>query len=203
MSDDPLDRSRQLWDDEATTFDDEADHGLRDKNVRQAWMALLKASLPTSPAMILDIGCGTGSLSLVMAELGHRVTGVDFSPAMIALAREKASQAGYSIPFHIMDASYPIFSPQQFDVILCRHLLWALPEPAQVLERWISLLKPSGRLCLIEGFWHTGAGLHATQIVDLLPASLTNTVIEDLSGQSALWGKTVTDERYLIRTILQ
>jgi len=202
MNDDPLDSSRQVWDAEAPTFDNEPDHGLRDTVVRQAWTALLKDSLLDSPASVLDMGCGTGSLSVVMAELGYGVTGADFSPAMIALAQEKATCAGYPIAFYIMDASHPTFPSQQFDVIVCRHLLWALPDPAQVLERWINLLKPNGQLCLIEGFWHTGGGLHATQILDMLPVSMTDTIVNDLSDQSDLWGGTVNDERYLIRTRL-
>lgn len=202
MSNNPLDHSRQYWNDAAITFDNDPDHGLRDGVVRQAWAILLKASLPSFPATILDIGCGTGSLSILMAELGHTVIGADFSPAMIALAQEKATHAGYAIPFHVMDASYPTFSLQQFDVIVCRHLLWTLSDPAQVLLRWVNLLKSEGALCLIEGFWHIGGGLHATELVNLLPSSLTNIVVVDLSSQADLWDRAVTDERYLIRTHL-
>ena len=53
-------------------------------------------------------------------------------------------------------------------------------------------------MILIEGFWHTGSGLHAQQIVDALPASMTNIAVHDLSAQPELWGKAVTDERYAV-----
>ncbi|MBE2268755.1 MAG: class I SAM-dependent methyltransferase, partial [Anaerolinea sp.] len=143
-----LEESRQVWDAAADSFDDEPDHGLRDEVVRDAWTALLKSHLPSAPSRILDIGCGTGSLSIVFAELGHQVTGIDLSPAMIDRARQKATSRGFAIQFQVMDAAFPKFDSQQFEVIVCRHLLWALPDMDQVLQRWADLLKPEGRFLL-------------------------------------------------------
>lgn len=190
--------ARQLWDEAAAEFDNEADHGLRDPLVRAAWRDLLARWLPQTPKLILDIGCGTGSLSVIMTEFGHEVTGIDFSPAMIAQAEAKASIAGQQITFQIMDAAYPQFAPQRFDVIVCRHVLWALPQPDQVVERWINLLAAGGRLILIEGFWNTGAGLQAQEVVNALPPSTTNTFVQKLSDNSKLWGAEVNDERYAV-----
>ncbi|MCB0085675.1 MAG: methyltransferase domain-containing protein [Caldilineaceae bacterium] len=190
--------ARQLWDAEAATFDDEPDHGLRHPRIRNAWLDLLRQWLPTPPANILDIGCGTGTLSVLMAEQGHAVTGIDLSPAMIAQAAAKAAAAGQSITFQVMDAAFPQLGQHRFELILCRHLLWALPEPKAVLQRWSDLLKPAGRLILIEGFWHTGGGLHAHDIEAALPLHLTDVQIQPLSQQAILWGGPVTDERYAI-----
>ncbi len=89
----------------APFFDDEPDHGLRDPVILETWARFLQTSLPYTAAAILDIGCGTGALSV--------------------------------------------------DALVCRHLLWALPEPRRVLHRWAEFLKPNGRLILIEGFWNT------------------------------------------------
>jgi len=193
-----LQESRQYWDDLASSFDDEPDHGLRDSLVLEAWTELLKTWIPAANATILDIGCGTGSLSVIPARLGHTVTGIDLSPSMISLARTKAAAYGLEIEFHIMDASHVQFAEHQFDVILCRHLLWALSEPEQVLQRWIKLLKPGGRLILIEGYWRTGAGLHAEEITEMLPSSFINISVRNLSNDPGFWGGTVTDERYII-----
>ncbi|HZJ24058.1 MAG TPA: methyltransferase domain-containing protein [Anaerolineales bacterium] len=193
-----LQESRQYWDDLASSFDDEPDHGLRDSLVLEAWTELLKTWIPAANATILDIGCGTGSLSVILARLGHTVTGIDLSPSMISLARTKAAAYGLEIEFHIMDASHAQFAEHQFDVILCRHLLWALSEPEQVLQRWIKLLKPGGRLILIEGYWRTGAGLHAEEITEMLPSSFINISVRNLSNDPGFWGGTVTDERYII-----
>lgn len=198
-----LDESRQVWNAEASVFDEQPDHGLRDPLVLAAWTHLLSDVLPAKPAEVLDIGCGTGSLSVLLAGLGYKVTGIDFSPEMIVRAKAKATDAQQSISFQVMDAAFPQFPAQQFDVVMCRHVLWALPEPDQVLHRWVQLVKPGGRLVLIEGFWHTGAGLHSAQIVEVLPASLTNIAVQDLSNQADLWGGQVNDERYLIRADFQ
>jgi len=193
-----LQESQQYWDDLALTFDNEPDHGLRDSLIRETWTELLKTWLPHPNATVLDIGCGTGSLSIVLAELGHKVTGIDLSPSMISHAQTKAAAHRFQIEFHVMDAAFPQLSYRQFDVIICRHLLWALPEPEQVLQRWIKFLKQKGRLILIEGFWVTGAGLHAQEILEMLPASFINVSSQNLSNNPNLWGGSVTDERYAI-----
>ena len=198
LPDDPLRDTQALWDRAAATFDEEPDHGLRDPAVRHAWTALLAGWLPPSPAVILDVGCGTGSLSVLMAGLGHAVTGIDLSPAMIAQARAKAATAGQTIKFEVMEAAEPQLTPGAFDVVVCRHLLWALAEPADVLRRWAALLRPTGRLILIEGRWGTGAGLAASQILNALPPGLHPDSVVNLSQQPQLWGRRVADERYAI-----
>ena len=57
--------TRAFWNSEATTFDDAADHGLRDPALRARWGELLRRLLPPG-GRVLDIGCGTGSLSLLL-----------------------------------------------------------------------------------------------------------------------------------------
>ncbi|MCL4266394.1 MAG: methyltransferase domain-containing protein [Anaerolineae bacterium] len=193
-----LQEAQQFWDKEADSFDEEPDHGLRDPIVRQAWINLLANSLPSPPASVLDIGCGTGSLTLLLAGLHYEVTGIDLSKAMIARARAKLKAAGYSIPFSVMDAFNPDLSPQQFDVIVCRHLLWAWPEPALALQRWSEMLVSGGRLLLIEGYWDTGGGLRPQQIVDALPSTFVTVTVKNLSGQAELRGREVADERYIV-----
>lgn len=194
----PDENARQFWDNEAATFDNEPDHGLRDSAVAAAWKGLLQNSLRPAPATVLDIGCGTGSLSVMLAELGYQVTGIDFAPKMIARAQDKAAAAGHSIAFHVMDAASPELSPHQFDVIVCRHVLWALPDRSQVLQRWLDLLKQGGQMLLIEGFWHTGGGLHAQQIINALPDSIAAVSVQDLSDRDEFWGGPVNDERYAV-----
>lgn len=193
-----LQQSRQFWDSQADTFDDEPDHGLRTPMIRQAWSDLLQQWLPANPVSILDIGCGTGSLSVLMAAMNHSVVGIDLSQAMITLAQAKAKAAGHSITFKIMDAYNPQLAEKQFEVIVCRHLLWAMPSTQTALQRWARLLVPGGRMLLVEGFWHTGGGLHSEQVVHALPATFTTIKVENLSDNAALWGTKVQDERYLV-----
>ncbi|MBC7872041.1 MAG: class I SAM-dependent methyltransferase [Chitinophagaceae bacterium] len=198
-----LDESRQMWNSQAVSFDNQPDHGLWDPLVQAAWKGLLSRFLPLGKASVLDIGCGTGSLSLVLAGLGFEVTGIDFSPEMIAQAEAKALNSPSLITFKLMDAAFPQFPSQHFDAIVCRHLLWILPQIGQVLQRWVHLLKPDGRLLLIEGYWNTKVGLHAQEIIDVLPALLNNISTHNLSDQADLWGGKVDDERYVIIANLQ
>ena len=195
-SENRLSATRRYWDGAAERFDDEPDHGLADPAARRAWTDLLAKLLPGEQANVLDVGCGTGSLSLVAAGLGHRVTGIDVSPEMIRRAEAKTRSAGRNVTFSVMDAANPSLAAGDYNVLMCRHVLWALPEPAAVLERWTRLLAPGGRLVLIEGYWHTNAGLHADQVVSALPPSMTGVVVEYLSDQSELWGGVVADERF-------
>ncbi len=193
-----LDDARDLWDAAASTFDDEPDHGLRDAAVRAAWSDLLRTALPAPRGRLLDIGCGTGSLSVALASHGWEVTGIDLSPQMIERATDKALTAGVAADFRVMDAAYPQFEEDSFDALLCRHVLWALPDIGGVLERWAALMKPGGRIVMIEGFWHTGAGLHVGQILQALAPSLTFVMVINLSGRADLWGSDHGDERYAV-----
>jgi ubiquinone/menaquinone biosynthesis C-methylase UbiE len=186
------------WNEVAASFDEEPDHGLLLPRVRRAWTRLLKTWLPVTGADVLDVGCGTGSLSLVMATLGHRVVGIDIAPAMIVRAQAKARAQRQAIAFCIMDAAAPSIAPESFNVIVCRHVLWTLPQPTEVLKNWRRVLRPGGRLILIEGYWHTGAGLHAAAIRARLPSSFDVVSVTDLSGQVDLWGKQVNDERFAV-----
>ena len=68
---------------------------------------------------VLDVGCGTGTMSLALAAAGARVKGVDISKPMLALARERATQAGFPIAFIEADASSHTFLPE-FDLIFSR-----------------------------------------------------------------------------------
>jgi SAM-dependent methyltransferase len=95
------------WDTTASTFDTEPDHGLAAPAVRGAWSQRLREWIPDASADVLDVGCGTGSLSLVLAGHGHRVTGVDLSPNMVALAQRKLGVAGHPASIMLGDASQP------------------------------------------------------------------------------------------------
>lgn len=183
------------WDSAADSFDEEPDHGLLDPVVRHAWAQRLESWLPQGRSEVLDLGCGTGSLALLVTGQGHRVTAVDRSPRMVEQARAKLAGTGTEVLTG--DAAAPPVGKQRFDVILARHVVWLLPDPAAVLRHWSGLLRPGGRLVLIEGVWN-GVGLSARQLTALL-APLTERVHhERLSGDRDLWGKDVDDERYAL-----
>jgi ubiquinone/menaquinone biosynthesis C-methylase UbiE len=186
--------TREFWDEHAATFDEEPDHGLRDPRVRAAWARLLLPFVPAESSVV-DLGCGTGSLSVLLAEAGHDVHGLDLSEEMVKAARAKASSA--SVSFTTGDADRPPYPKASFDVVLARHVLWALPDPAAALREWVSLLKPDGVLLLVEGRWATGAGLTATQTRSLVLEVRTEAVVAPLTSED-LWGRSIDDERYLL-----
>ncbi|SEO10276.1 methyltransferase domain-containing protein [Actinacidiphila rubida] len=188
--------SRRFWDEAAERFDDEPDHGLRDPGVRDAWAARLRSWLPAAPSDVLDLGCGTGSLALLAAGQGHRVTAVDRSERMAERARAKLAGTGTRV--FVADAALPPVAPGTYDVVLVRHLLWALPEPEKVLRRWAALLRPGGRLVLVEGRWGavSPVGIPADTLAALAAPLGGVTRIEQLGHAAALWGRAVDDERY-------
>jgi SAM-dependent methyltransferase len=185
-----------LWDAEAATFDDEPDHGLRDPVVRTAWRRLLTGVMPRPPARIADLGCGTGTLTALLAEQDYTVDGVDFSPGMVRRAQAKAG-ALPGTNFVVGDAARPPLPESSYDVVLCRPVLWALPDLAAALGRWVDLLQDNGRLVLVEGSWSTGVGLTAAQTVTLVECAGLAATLQRLDDPD-YWGGLIDDERYLV-----
>lgn len=195
----PKQHSPDLWDSVAKGYDGmRPDQGLTDPRVRAAWQTLLAAHLPEAPVDVLDVGCGTGTLSLLLAEMGHTVTGVDFAPGMIAEAQKKAELRGLPVRFAVGDGSNPPLDPRSVDAIVCRQVLWALPHPKQVLATWTNLLTPGGTLLLIEGRFASGNGMASEDVAAALPDAIEDVITTDLSADASLWGGPLSDERYLV-----
>ncbi|MFD5571364.1 class I SAM-dependent methyltransferase [Streptomyces cadmiisoli] len=190
------------WDASAAGFDDEPDHGLRDPDVRAAWAERLSRWLPGPARDVLDLGCGTGSLSLLAAEQGHRVTGVDRSRAMVDRARAKL--AGRDAAFLVGDAVAPPVGEQRFDVVLVRHVVWTLPDPGRALRHWRGLVRPGGRFVLVEGVWGTSSpvGIPAERLLALVLPLVGQVRVERLSEDARLWGRAVEDERYALVAVV-
>lgn len=119
----------------------------------QAWIRVIERLLPTPSADVLDIGTGTGFVALIASQLGHRTIGLDLSTAMLAEARMQADRRGLKASFQIGDAVAPPFAEASLDVIVCRHFLWTLRQPEVALANWFQLLRPNGRVVVIDGFW--------------------------------------------------
>ena len=194
------------WDRASAAYDDEPDHGLADPAVRAAWADRLRAWLPATPADVLDLGCGTGSLALLAVRQGHRVTAVDLSTEMVRRARAKTDGRATVL---VGDAADPPVRPGTVDVVLARHLAWTLPDPPAALARWVRLLRPGGRLVLVEGCWAEAGGAYVDAPLpwsggvasrDLLAATapLVRTARVEVLADSVLWGRAVGDERYVL-----
>jgi ubiquinone/menaquinone biosynthesis C-methylase UbiE len=162
---------RRHWDRRAARFDAESpSHGLRTDVQTRAWQRLTAEISGPTPIDALDVGCGTGFLSLLLAERGHRVTAVDVAPSMLALARTKAAARGLTARFIEADAEAPDLPEKSLDLIVERHVLWTLPHPEAALDAWRRLLRANGRVVLIEGHWGAmGLREEYAEIHDRLP----------------------------------
>jgi SAM-dependent methyltransferase len=183
----------EAWDREAATFDDDPDHGLADPRTRSAWRELLLAVLPSAPAQVADLGCGTGTLTRLLTDEGYVVDGLDFSEEMIDRARAKVPEARLVVG----DAARPALEPASYDVVLSRHVLWAMPNPADAFARWVNLLRPGGVAILVEGRWSTGSGLSAAEAERIVRSVRAEAEVRHLP-EAIYWGKEIDDERYLL-----
>jgi 2-polyprenyl-3-methyl-5-hydroxy-6-metoxy-1,4-benzoquinol methylase len=106
----------------------------------------------------LDLGCGTGTASIALAQAGWRVTGVDFASRAIALARRKAARAGVKVDWKIQDVLHLRGISGPFDLVLdigCFHGLSTV-ECVDYLHNLEPLLAPAG-IWLMYGFFRPDA----------------------------------------------
>jgi len=140
------------WDRRAAHFDEDFGHSIRTPAEHAAWDRIFGLVLPGTGALdALDVGSGTGFLSLELAARGHRVIGVDFAPSMIAQAERKAAERGLMVRFEQGDAEQLPFAPASFDLVISRHVLWTLPHPEAAVDEWIRVLRPGRRLVVVDG----------------------------------------------------
>jgi SAM-dependent methyltransferase len=182
----------KCWNYASREYDAQAGHGLRTEEERAAWVEMLRGVLPPAPADVLDVGTGTGFMAFRAHELGHRVTGVDLSDEMLAIAR-RAAQAMTAPPaFFTGDAIEPPLPPGSFDVVMNRHLLWTLTDVDHALRSWRALLREGGVLLVVDGLWsdrtakedeeerepHPGDQFYTNEVKNSLPMTHAQTVDE-------------------------
>lgn len=141
------------WDTRGEVYDNQPRHGILYSQERTLWLETLRELLPPPPREVLDVGCGTGFLALLLAELGYAVTGVDLAEGMLATAERRANALNPRPVFRVGDAIAPPFPPASFDAVVNRHLLWTLIDPARAFASWYRLLRPGGYLLAIDSLW--------------------------------------------------
>ena len=99
---------------------------------------------------ILDAGCGTGYLSRKLAVKGAKVTGIDLSEKMIAIAKEKSATENYKIDFYVDDCSkLDKLCDRCFDVVIANYVLMDVPDLAGAIAAFNRVLKLGGYAVLI------------------------------------------------------
>ncbi|MRX52143.1 methyltransferase domain-containing protein [Paracoccus sp. S-4012] len=152
------DEIRDYWSDRAATFDESASHRIEDRHGMPEWHRLVRGTLGVDRQgrlegwRALDIACGTGEISRVLTGLGAAVTGVDFSETMLAIARGKLADCNWQGFLADAEALHPL-ADGTFDVAVTRHLAWTLTDPRAAYGEWRRVLKPGGRLLVVDGNW--------------------------------------------------
>lgn len=102
---------------------------------------------------MLEAGVGTG-LSLSLYEPHLKVTGIDLSPEMLDKARDKVARRGLGNVegLHEMDAGALDFPDGHFDALVAAYVMTVVPDPAAVLAEFARVVKPGGRLVIVNHF---------------------------------------------------
>ena len=140
----------------------------------ERWLYEIKNQLPQDRNLrILDVGCGAGFFSVLLAKEGYQVTGVDLTPDMVENARTApveslsvakqqmveilksllyenartlAEEEKTDCEFFVMDAENLRFADESFDVVISRNLTWTLPDVKSAYREWVRVLKKGGIL---------------------------------------------------------
>lgn len=103
---------------------------------------------------VLDLGCGSGDVSFLLAKLvgeGGQVLGIDVDTKQLIAAHERARSQNFSNVFFVQgDFSGPLPEPAPFDAIVGRRVLMYLPSPVQVIRRVAASLRPGGIMVFQE-----------------------------------------------------
>jgi ubiquinone/menaquinone biosynthesis C-methylase UbiE len=98
---------------------------------------------------VLEVAIGTG-LNLMQYPDDVRLTGIEWSPAMLDVARRRARQLGREVDLRIGDAQAMEFPDAAFDTVVCTFSLCAIPDERKALEEMARMLRPGGLLLLAD-----------------------------------------------------
>ncbi|ADJ45048.1 ubiquinone/menaquinone biosynthesis methyltransferase [Amycolatopsis mediterranei S699] len=137
-------RWRRYWDRKSTTYDAEMDYW--DRRLfgdSRAW------ACGQATGEVLEVAVGTG-LNLPSYPAGVTLTGVDLSEGMLAIARDRARRLGHPVTLREADAEALPFAEASFDTVVCTFGLCAIPDPAAAVGEMVRVLRPGGRLILVD-----------------------------------------------------
>ncbi len=183
----------RYWTDCSGAYDDHQRRSDRVAADRRAWTqvwagALGDPTLGDTALDVLDVGTGSGHVATVLADLGHRVTGIDLAPGMLERAAQHAAAMSAPPRFALGDAVAPAFGAASFDAVVNRFVMWTLREPKVALANWTRLLRPGGTLAVVDAL-HFPEGLrmgadapfesaYAGAVRDALPLAEATSITE-------------------------
>jgi ubiquinone/menaquinone biosynthesis C-methylase UbiE len=138
------DRFRRYWDKESASYD-------KQMQFFERMLAPDSRTWVCGQAVgdTLEVAVGTG-LNLRHYAADVRLTAIDFSPAMLDLARRRAEQLGRHVDFREADASALPFAAASFDTVVCTYGLCAIPDDSRAVSEMNRVLRPGGLLLLAD-----------------------------------------------------
>ncbi len=103
---------------------------------------------------VLDVGTGPGFFAIILAEMGFRVTAVDYTASMLEEAGRNAGALADKIDFRQMNAEKLTFADHSFDVLVTRNVTWNLHDPEAAYGHWTRVLAPGGLLLNFDANWY-------------------------------------------------
>ena len=134
-------KSEKFWDQSASNYDNtEEKFEFIHSRSRENTKRYLKDT-----DIVLDYGCGTGTMACEISGLVKSVRAIDISTGMIEIAKGKAATGSVvNVDFEQADIFDEEFENGSFDVVLAFNMLHTVPDPESVLQRTVELLKPGG-----------------------------------------------------------
>jgi ubiquinone/menaquinone biosynthesis C-methylase UbiE len=124
---------------------------------------------------VLEVAIGTGR-NLPFYPQGIRLTGVDFSPAMLQLARRQADRLGRQVDLRLGDAQALDLPDASFDTVVCTFSLCAIPDERQAVAEMKRVLRAGGRLLLLD---HVAGGPRWVRVLQRLGELVTIPLSEE------------------------
>ena len=132
-------------------------HGSRAHSWEHALLDPLYAALghaDPEESHILDIGCGPGIFTVLLANEGFHVTAADYTPAMLEQARKATRHRRSLVEIACADAEDLPFADGSFQAVVSRNLTWNLPHPERAYAEWARVLAPGGIIVNFDANWY-------------------------------------------------
>lgn len=159
---------RRLWDKLAPRYD-------RTMRLAERWWFTGGREWVCSRATgdVLEVAVGTG-LNLAHFPSDLRITGIDLSPQMLVRARRRATQLGLQVSLREADAQALPFDDESFDTVVCTLALCGIPDDRAAVVEMKRVLRPGGRLLLLDHvrstWWPIWAGQRVVELVSVRTA---------------------------------
>jgi len=153
----PAARQKRVWDKSAPSYDKQI--GFFEKiwfGGGREWLA------ERAQGRVLEVAIGTGR-NLPCYPEDAAVTGIELSPAMLAIARQRAADLGRDADLREGDAEHLPFADASFDTVVCALSLCTIPHPAAAIGEMKRVLVPGGRLLLLDHIGSTWPPIYAAQ----------------------------------------